>query len=102
MRFESRYTLDAAMPAGLGMRRIMLQKYRLAPIIVFVIFVMLFPTGSNGPLPAVRAAGFCDWAGFVMDVTVPDATIVAPNTPLTKTWRLKNIGTCSWTMAYAV
>jgi len=80
----------------------MLQKYRLTPIIVLVMLVMLFPTGSTRLAPAASAAGFCDWAGFVMDVTVPDGTVVAPNTPLTKTWRLKNIGTCTWTTAYAV
>jgi hypothetical protein len=36
------------------------------------------------------------------DVTIPDDTVVAPNEDFTKTWRLKNIGTCSWTPSYAV
>ncbi len=38
----------------------------------------------------------CDQAQFVRDVTIPDGTVFAPNTPFTKTWRLKNAGTCTW------
>ena len=44
----------------------------------------------------------CDVAQFVDDVTIPDGTILAPNAAFTKTWRLKNIGTCSWTTSYAI
>jgi len=42
----------------------------------------------------------CDRAAFVADVTVPDGTVFAPNTSFTKTWRLKNVGTCTWTTSY--
>ena len=38
----------------------------------------------------------CDQAQFVRDVTIPDGTIFAPNATFTKTWRLKNAGTCTW------
>jgi len=31
---------------------------------------------------------------------VPDGSSFAPSTAFTKTWRLKNIGTCTWTSAY--
>ena len=44
-------------------------------------------------------AATCNWAQFVADVTIPDGTNFAPGTAFTKTWRLKNIGTCSWTTA---
>jgi hypothetical protein len=44
----------------------------------------------------------CDVADFVTDVTIPDGTTLEPNEAFTKTWRLKNIGTCSWTPSYAV
>jgi hypothetical protein len=30
-------------------------------------------------------------------VTIPDGTIFAPGTAFTKTWRLRNTGTCTWT-----
>lgn len=39
----------------------------------------------------------CDRAQFVSDVTVPDGTSFAPGIGFSKTWRLKNIGTCTWT-----
>lgn len=39
----------------------------------------------------------CDRAQFVADVTIPDGTSLAPSIGFTKTWRLKNVGTCTWT-----
>ncbi len=42
----------------------------------------------------------CDRAQFIADLTVPDGTTFAPNTPFNKTWRLKNVGTCTWTTSY--
>ena len=39
----------------------------------------------------------CDRAQFVADVTVPDGTTFAPGIGFSKTWRLKNVGTCTWT-----
>lgn len=38
----------------------------------------------------------CDLAQFVKDVTVPDGTNFDSGDTFTKTWRLRNIGTCSW------
>lgn len=42
----------------------------------------------------------CDVAAFVSDVTVPDGADFIPDENFTKTWRLKNVGTCTWTTAY--
>jgi hypothetical protein len=70
-------------------------------IIALVLLSQLIPSASPG-VKQVSAATYCDWAGFVMDVTVPDGTTLAVNTPFTKTWRLKNIGTCTWTTGYSV
>ena len=64
-----------------------------------------FPTlpGVTTTVPAPPSpTSTCDIAQFVADVTFPDDTIVAPNANFTKTWRLKNVGTCSWTSSYAV
>jgi hypothetical protein len=55
----------------------------------------ILPTPTDTPVP-------CDLAQFVTDVTVPDYTIFNPGTHFTKTWRLKNIGNCSWNSAYAL
>lgn len=41
-----------------------------------------------------------DGAQFVADVTVPDGTPIEPRTVFTKTWRLRNTGTCTWSSAY--
>ncbi len=51
--------------------------------------------------PAPRAmAAICDQVQFVSDLTAPDGSSFAPGAAFTKTWRLKNIGTCTWTTAY--
>ncbi len=44
----------------------------------------------------------CDRAAFVADVTVPDGTLYTPGATFTKTWRLKNVGTCTWTTSYSM
>jgi hypothetical protein len=44
----------------------------------------------------------CDKAQFIADVTVPDGTLMAPGATFKKTWRLKNIGTCTWTTGYSL
>jgi hypothetical protein len=58
------------------------------------------PTYTSTKLPTIKAS--CDRAGFVSDVTVPDKSILAPSTTFAKTWRLKNLGTCTWTTAYSL
>ncbi|MGE5249310.1 MAG: NBR1-Ig-like domain-containing protein, partial [Bacteroidota bacterium] len=55
------------------------------------------PTKPITPIPAA-----CDRARFITDVTVPDGTILAPGIVFSKTWRLKNVGTCTWTTAYSL
>ena len=51
------------------------------------------PPPTNTPLP-------CYWAQFVTDVTVPDDTQFVAGTVFTKTWRLRNVGTCNWTSGF--
>jgi hypothetical protein len=50
-------------------------------------------TPTNTPIP-------CNLATFVIDVTVPDNTPMAPNQVFTKTWRIHNAGSCSWNSSY--
>jgi uncharacterized repeat protein (TIGR01451 family) len=57
--------------------------------------------GSTPPVTPPPPSGCTDKVAFIADVTVPDYTNFAPNTAFTKTWRLKNIGTCTWTTSYA-
>jgi len=52
------------------------------------------PTGEK---PCDRAG-----AGHPIDVTIPDGTVVAPGEAFSKTWRLENVGSCTWTRQYAL
>lgn len=42
----------------------------------------------------------CDSAEFVADITIPSGAVMSPGATFTKTWRLTNVGTCTWTQAY--
>jgi len=53
-------------------------------------------------LPTGASAASCDWAQFIADVTVPDGAKYEPGATFKKTWRLKNIGTCTWTTSYSL
>src|SRR5688572_33446410 len=53
---------------------------------------------TNTAIPT--AAAYCDWVAFIKDVTVPDGTQLSAGEVFTKTWRLQNRGTCTWTPDY--
>ncbi len=44
----------------------------------------------------------CNSATFVKDVSIPDGTVLAPGERFTKTWRLRNTGTCNWLSDYSL
>lgn len=44
----------------------------------------------------------CDRAAFITDVTYPDGVDLLPGEAFKKTWRLKNIGSCTWTSGYSL
>ena len=52
--------------------------------------------------PPATATSNCNAMQFVTDVTIPDGTIMTPGQTFTKTWRLKNVGSCTWTPSYTV
>jgi hypothetical protein len=56
------------------------------------------PTISGSPAPVVR----CDAAQFLADVTYPDGSLVTRNASFVKIWRIRNVGTCTWTTSYAL
>jgi hypothetical protein len=69
--------------------------------------VVVTPTGTpptstptNTPGPATVPPSACDRAQFIADVNVPDGTIMVPGATFTKTWRLKNVGSCAWSTSY--
>lgn len=69
-------------------------------MLLCALVLSLFPAAALAR-PAA-AATTCDWAQFVADVTVPDGTTYAGGTAFQKVWRLKNIGTCTWTTGYSL
>jgi len=62
--------------------------------------VQVKPTETAAPTNTPNAQGCVDGAEFVTDVTIPDNTVLTPGTAATKTWRLKNSGTCTWVGSY--
>jgi len=41
-------------------------------------------------------------AGSPIDISIPDDTKLAPNTAFSKTWRIKNVGSCTWSRLYTI
>ena len=56
--------------------------------------------GTLQPVLPTQTGTPCNLASFVTDVTIPDDTTFLVEKPFTKTWRLKNVGTCTWTAGY--
>jgi hypothetical protein len=59
----------------------------------------VFPTVTLGSGGAVAT---CDNSVYISDVTIPDNTAVNPGQAFTKTWRVSNNGTCTWSTAYQI
>src|SRR5688572_1533743 len=68
----------------------------------------IFTTPSATPfatfttVPPLQPVSRCDAAEFVSDVTYPDGSAVGLGSTFTKTWRIQNVGTCTWTSAYSL
>jgi hypothetical protein len=54
------------------------------------------PSATPIPVPCNRAT----FNPATIDVTIPDWTVISSGAAFTKTWRLTNNGTCTWTSAY--
>ncbi|MGD0877476.1 MAG: Ig-like domain repeat protein [Anaerolineales bacterium] len=58
--------------------------------------------GSGGGTYYPYYPSTCNRGYFVTDVTIPDRTVLAPGTAFTKTWEIRNVGSCTWTTSYAL
>src|SRR3972149_4698274 len=53
------------------------------------------PISTNTPVASATSS--CNVSQFITDVTIPDGTVMTPGQAFTKIWRIKNIGSCTWT-----
>jgi hypothetical protein len=67
-----------------------------------IVLLGVFAFSLVGNVKTAEAANFCNAAQFVSDVTIPDGTYINPGASFTKTWRIKNIGTCAWNTSYSL
>ncbi len=78
----------------------MLPRMKILSTLLFVTLMFSFQPSSI--TIGYAADSVCDQAEFSADVTIPDGTNIAPSTAFKKTWRLKNIGTCTWESTYSL
>lgn len=57
--------------------------------------IPITPTNTSNPVP-------CNRAQYVADVNYADGTEVTAKSNFTKTWRLTNTGSCTWTSGYKI
>lgn len=74
----------------------------LARLDALVASLIIAPDASTESSVPVNEPGCSNAAEFVTDVNVPDNTIVERDAIFTKTWRLRNSGTCTWTPSYGL
>ena len=60
-------------------------------------FVILGTTSAAAPV-----VNSCNNSLWVSDISIPDGTPMAPGQTFTKTWMVKNVGTCTWTPTFKV
>ena len=61
------------------------------------------PGITDTPTPSGTATEIiCDNLEFVSDVTVPDGALMTAGQEFIKTWKVKNIGACTWTSGYNI
>lgn len=59
------------------------------------------PVPTNTPVPTSTVSTLvptatCYSLAYIKDVTIPDNTVMTPGQIFTKTWQVKNNGTCPW------
>jgi hypothetical protein len=62
------------------------------------------PTVEPTAIPPTTAPtqDTCNRAKWIEDITALDGSVFLPNTEFTKTWRIQNVGTCTWNTNYAI
>ena len=58
------------------------------------------PADVQADFRANNAPNCVNGMQFVNDLSIPDRTVLLPDMNATKTWRIKNTGTCTWDSTY--
>lgn len=80
----------------------MKSKVQAASALLLLALMLSFIPAAALPSSASAAQTCTDRAQFIADVTVPDGTRYEPGATFQKTWRLRNVGTCTWSTSYTM
>jgi hypothetical protein len=61
-----------------------------------VFLALLIPVTASAQSPESAGSGTRNASTFVSDVTIPDGTVMSPGQSFTKTWKIRNSGSASW------
>ncbi len=59
------------------------------------------PIATASPTTTPISAS-CNQAAFVAHLTIPNGTAVVPNSHFVKSWRIQNVGSCTWSPDYRI
>lgn len=96
------YTAAAQTLAGMSTQAVATQFSPTPTLSLSTASPIVVNTYTSVPPLTSEPVSRCDAAAFVSDVTYPDGSNVTLGSTFTKIWRLKNIGTCTWTTSYAL
>lgn len=65
----------------------------LAPLPILGPLTTITPLGTIVP---INPTASCYAMSFVADISIPDNTTMTPGQAFTKTWKVKNTGSCAW------
>jgi hypothetical protein len=68
----------------------------MTPLPTFTPLATVAGVGTLGTAPVAGATTSCYGLAFVSDVSIPDNTPIDPGKTFTKTWKVKNSGSCAW------
>lgn len=57
---------------------------------------------AAGQKPTLAMGDACHNSAFEGDVTIPDGTVIDPGVNFTKSWKLRNTGSCKWDEGYSL
>lgn len=60
------------------------------------------PTTGRAEQPLAQTVECQDQLTFLSDITIPDGTVVSPESTLDKRWEVENSGSCNWDGSYRI